>query len=67
MIFLAPGIRQQLEFRRVGIKDSICHVFEDPAACLGTDEEVLACFRRSRDNIRDWIETKLLPKIGDAA
>ncbi len=30
--------------------------FDDPAACAGTGEEVLACFRRSRDEIRAWIE-----------
>jgi len=49
-----------------GAKNTIHHAFEDPAACSGTDEEVLACFRRSRDEIRAWIETKLLPRIGDA-
>jgi arsenate reductase (thioredoxin) len=43
-----------------GAKDTIHHAFEDPAACSGTDEEVLACFRRSRDEIRRWIETDLL-------
>jgi arsenate reductase len=39
-----------------GGKEYIHHAFEDPAACRGTDEEVLACFRRSRDEIRAWIE-----------
>jgi len=39
-----------------GGKEHIHHSFEDPAACAGTDEEVLACFRRSRDGIRAWIE-----------
>jgi arsenate reductase len=45
-----------------GAKDTFHHAFEDPAACRGTDEEVLACFRRSRDEIRAWIETDLLKK-----
>jgi arsenate reductase len=39
-----------------GGKEYIHHAFNDPAACRGTDEEVLACFRRSRDEIRGWIE-----------
>jgi arsenate reductase len=39
-----------------GGKDYIHHAFIDPAACKGTDEEILACFRRSRDEIRHWIE-----------
>lgn len=38
-----------------GGKDYIHHAFDDPAACTGTDEEVLACFRRSRDEIHAWI------------
>ena len=44
-----------------GAKDTIHRAFKDPAACRGTDEEILACFRRSRDEIRAWIETGLLP------
>ncbi len=40
----------------LGGKEYIHHAFDDPAACRGTDEEVLACFRRSRDGIRAWIE-----------
>ena len=44
-----------------GGKEYIHRAFEDPAACRGTDEEILACFRRSRDEIREWIETVLLP------
>jgi len=39
-----------------GGKEYIHHIFEDPAACTGTEEEILACFRRSRDKIRVWIE-----------
>ena len=39
-----------------GGKDYIHHAFDDPAACKGTDEEVLTCFRRSRDEIHAWIE-----------
>ena len=46
-----------------GAKDTIHRAFKDPAACSGTDEEVLACFRRSRDEIRAWIETELLPSL----
>lgn len=43
-----------------GGKEYIHHAFDDPAACAGTDEEVLACFRRSRDEIRGWIEETLV-------
>jgi arsenate reductase (thioredoxin) len=39
-----------------GGKEQIHHAFDDPAACTGTDEEVLACFRKCRDEIRAWIE-----------
>jgi arsenate reductase (thioredoxin) len=45
----------------LGGKEYIHHAFDDPAACAGTDEEVLACFRRVRDEIRTWIETALVP------
>lgn len=40
----------------LGGKEYIHHAFDDPAACTGTDEEVLTCFRKSRDEIRSWIE-----------
>lgn len=30
--------------------------FEDPSMCTGTEEEILICFRRIREEIRDWIE-----------
>jgi len=39
-----------------GGKEQIHHAFDDPAACSGTGEDVLACFRKSRDEIRAWIE-----------
>lgn len=42
-----------------GGKDYIHHAFDDPAACEGTDEEVLACFRKTRDDIKAWIEETL--------
>jgi arsenate reductase len=39
------------------IKTKIVHAgFEDPAAAKGTDEEVLAAFRRVRDQIRAFIK-----------
>jgi arsenate reductase len=46
-----------------GGKEYIHHAFEDPAACTGTEEEILTCFRRSRDKIRVWIE-EIFIKIG---
>lgn len=42
--------------------------FPDPAAAAGTDEEILAVFRQSRDDIhkrfREFYETELLPQLG---
>jgi arsenate reductase len=43
-----------------GGKEHIHHAFDDPAACTGTNEEVLACFRRSRDEIRAWVEVTFI-------
>lgn len=37
-------------------KEHVHRSFSDPSAVRGSDEEVLAAFRRSRDEIRDWIE-----------
>jgi arsenate reductase (thioredoxin) len=39
-----------------GGKEYIHQAFDDPAACTGTEEQILACFRKSRDEIRQWIE-----------
>ncbi len=50
-----------------GGKEYIHHAFDDPAACTGADEEVLACFRRSRDEIRAWIEETFINKILELA
>ena len=47
----------------LGGKEYIHHAFDDPAACTGTDEEILACFRRSRDEIRAWIEKTFIRGI----
>ena len=43
-----------------GGKEYIHHAFDDPAACVGTDEDVMACFRRTRDEIKGWIEETLV-------
>jgi arsenate reductase (thioredoxin) len=39
-----------------GGKEYLHHAFDDPAACPGIEDEILACFRKSRDEIRTWIE-----------
>ncbi|HAH05706.1 MAG TPA: arsenate reductase [Elusimicrobia bacterium] len=39
--------------------------FKDPASARGSESEVLAAFRRSRDRIRDFVEK--LPLTGDPA
>ena len=43
-----------------GARNTVHQAFKDPAACTGTDEEVLACFRKTRDEIRRWIEGPLV-------
>lgn len=43
-----------------GGKEYIHHAFDDPAVCTGTEEEVLACFRKTRDEIKKWIEETLV-------
>ena len=40
--------------------------FDDPAACTGTDEEIMACFRRSRDEIQRWIDETLIGEKQEA-
>jgi len=41
--------------------------FDDPAAASGTEEEVMAAFRRVRDQIRDVAEKYLLEAAGGQA
>jgi arsenate reductase len=43
-----------------GGKEYLHHAFEDPAACTGTEEEILACFQKSRNEIQAWIEETLI-------
>ena len=50
-----------------GGKEYIHHAFDDPAACAGPDEEVLACFRKTRDEIRAWIEEALVQGKGEGS
>jgi arsenate reductase len=41
-------------------------LFDDPAACTGTDEEKLACFRRVRDQIAQRLRMWLAEQTGSA-
>jgi arsenate reductase len=45
-----------------GGREYIHHAFDDPAACSGTEAEVLACFRRSREEIHAWIKEEFVLK-----
>jgi len=45
-----------------GGKEYIHQAFDDPAACTGPEEEILACFRKTRDEIRRWIEEALVKR-----
>lgn len=42
-------------------KKSIHHSFEDPAAAAGSNERILAAFRRVRDEIDRWIQKTFGP------
>ncbi len=48
-----------------GGRNYIHRAFDDPAACEGTEEDVLACFRKSRDEIRAWIEETFIRGRGE--
>lgn len=39
-----------------GAKKSVHQGFEDPSTAAGTDQEILAAFRRVRDVIDEWIK-----------
>ena len=39
-----------------GAKEQIHKGFEDPSQFEGSEDEKLAVFRRTRDDIKDWIE-----------
>jgi len=43
-----------------GGRKYIHHSFADPAACRGNDQEIMDCFRSTREAIRAWIEATLL-------
>lgn len=38
-----------------GAKKTIHHSFIDPSGFIGTDEEIAAAFRKTRDEIREWL------------
>jgi arsenate reductase len=57
IVTVCDGARQECPFFPGG-KSYLHGSFKDPAACAGTEDEILACFRRSRDAIREWIEAE---------
>lgn len=59
IVTVCDNARQSCPFFPGG-KEYLHHTFQDPAACQVGDEEVMACFRRSRDEIRRWIEETFL-------
>jgi len=49
-----------------GAGETIHHSFEDPAAAAGSSEQILAVFRRVRDEIDGWIgNTFGTPEVAD--
>jgi arsenate reductase len=49
-----------------GGKARIHHNFRDPSAIEGPEEEKLAGFRHTRDEMRTWIEDDLIPRCSAA-
>ena len=47
-----------------GAKRYIDHGFPDPSEAEGSQEEKLAAFRRTRDDIQKWITNILVPELG---
>ena len=43
-----------------GGKKMLHQSFDDPSALMGTEEEIMAGFRRIRDEIKGWIENELV-------
>jgi arsenate reductase (thioredoxin) len=43
-----------------GAKKMLHQSFADPSALTGTEEEIMAGFRQSRDAIRSWIENEFV-------
>ncbi len=39
-----------------GGKNFLHQDFKDPSTCTGTEVEILTCFRRVREEIRNWVE-----------
>lgn len=46
-----------------GPGERIHHAFKNPAAYTGTEAEVLGCFRKTRDEIRTWINEIFGPAV----
>lgn len=46
-----------------GARKIIHHSFEDPAAVRGNEEQRLAAFRRTRDQIKSYFETEFGPML----
>jgi arsenate reductase (thioredoxin) len=45
-----------------GSGKNLHHSFDDPSQFLGTKAEIIAGFRRVRDEIKDWIEQTFIKK-----
>ena len=48
-----------------GAKRVLHHSFEDPDHPNDPSEEPIACFRRVRDQIRDWVQAFLADELGE--
>jgi len=48
-----------------GARESLHADFEDPVMAEGTEDEVLSKFRRTRDDIRDWVVKRFGPSGRD--
>jgi protein-tyrosine-phosphatase len=41
-------------------KEYLDHPFDDPSEVQGTEEEKLAAFRRTRDEMKKWIKERFV-------
>ena len=61
LIIVCAGADEECPRIWPGVGERLSWPFDDPAQVTGTEEEVLAAFRRVRDEIRDqiegWVET----------
>jgi arsenate reductase len=57
VVTLCDNVRELCPVWPATVKRTIHKSFEDPSLVIGTQEEVMAAFRKTRDRIRAFVET----------